>query len=138
MKNFRDFGLDNVRKGVFFRGEAISKLSNKDKALLFKENNIKVVIDLRSIQEKESKQGEEAANLISQLAFEKNYVPFNLKQLEDCLKTITEEKAHISANRSTKMALTGNDMKKDGELLLEYAKRKGRSWPSKKKGESSS
>ena len=55
MKNFRDFGLDNVRKGVFFRGEAISKLSNKDKTLLFKENNIKVVIDLRSIQEKESK-----------------------------------------------------------------------------------
>lgn len=90
------------------------------------------------LQEKESKQGDEGADLVSQLAFEKNYVPFSMKQLEDCLKTITEEKAHISASRSTKMALTGNDMKKDAQLIAEFAKRKGQSWPNKKKGESSS
>ena len=51
MKNFRDIACLNVKKGMLYRGEALNHFSSKDKKLLFNECNIKVVVDLRSIQE---------------------------------------------------------------------------------------
>ena len=55
MKNFRDFGYKNVRKGVLFRGESLYRLSKKDAKLFLEQCHINTVVDLRSPQERESK-----------------------------------------------------------------------------------
>lgn len=59
MKNFRDFGCEDVIKGVLFRGEALHHLSAKEKKLILDQSNIKVVVDLRTQQERDSKPDDE-------------------------------------------------------------------------------
>ena len=54
MKNFRDFGYGNIKKGLLFRGESLFKLSKKDERTLVNEHHLKVVVDLRTNQEHES------------------------------------------------------------------------------------
>ena len=53
MKNERDIGYGNIRKGVLFRGEQLVELSREDKDRLFKKDGIKTVIDLRAPEELE-------------------------------------------------------------------------------------
>lgn len=55
MKNFRDFGCSNVKKGIFLRGESLDKLSNKDRKMLVNKYHLKVVVDLRTTQEHDDK-----------------------------------------------------------------------------------
>ena len=62
MKNFRDFGYLNVKKGVLFRSEALTDISDKDIKLL-KEKNIKFVIDLRMIEEVNEKKDKEISGI---------------------------------------------------------------------------
>ena len=55
MKNFRDFGCSNVKKGIFLRGESLDKLSSKDRKMLVNKYHLKVVVDLRTTQEHDDK-----------------------------------------------------------------------------------
>ena len=55
MKNFRDISYKNIKRGSFFRGESLFRLSNKDKKELIDKHQIKVVVDLRTTQEHNDK-----------------------------------------------------------------------------------
>ena len=59
MNNFRDIGCENVRKGLLFRGTECGSLTEEDKELLFKQCDIKTIVDLRSPQEVEEKKDAE-------------------------------------------------------------------------------
>ena len=52
MKNFRELAYFNMKKGLLFRSDVLYHLNPKEKALL-RDNNIKVVIDLRGKDEVE-------------------------------------------------------------------------------------
>ena len=52
MKNFREIAYKNMNKGMLFRSDLLFHLNPKEKGLL-KQNNIKVVIDLRNKEELE-------------------------------------------------------------------------------------
>ena len=52
MKNFRELAYSNMKKGLLFRSDVLFHLNPKEKALL-RDNNIKVVIDLRGKDEVE-------------------------------------------------------------------------------------
>ena len=51
MKNFRELAFGNIKDKLLYRGEALNKLSKKDKNYLINESNIKTVIDLRTLEE---------------------------------------------------------------------------------------
>ena len=52
MKNFREIAYKGMKKGLLFRSDLLYNLNPKEKALL-RDNNIKVVIDLRNKDEVE-------------------------------------------------------------------------------------
>ena len=54
MINFRDFGYKNVKKGLLFRSASLNDLSIDDQNVLI-ENNIKTIVDLRGLDEREAK-----------------------------------------------------------------------------------
>ncbi|MCR5079601.1 MAG: DNA primase [Bacilli bacterium] len=90
------------------------------------------------LESKESEDSGKAAEVVNSLAFEKNHVPFSMKLLSDCLDTIVEEKESIHKTKEVKQALSGDDLKSNAAALDAYAKSKGKNWPKKKKGGSSS
>ena len=55
MRNFRDFGYNNVKENIFLRGEALNKVSRKDVRTLLNKYNLKLVVDLRTDSEYVSK-----------------------------------------------------------------------------------
>ena len=63
MKNFRDFGYENVKRGLLYRGEALTDISIKEGNLLKDNYNIKVVIDLRMDEEVNEKKDIEIAGI---------------------------------------------------------------------------
>ena len=52
MKNFREIAYKNMNKGMLFRSDLLFHFNPKEKGLL-KQNNVKVVIDLRNKEELE-------------------------------------------------------------------------------------
>ena len=50
MKNFRDIGYENIKKGLLFRSEALISLSKEDQTLLMSKN-LRTVVDLRTLDE---------------------------------------------------------------------------------------
>ena len=53
MKNFREICYENMKPGLLFRSDLLYNLNPKEKALL-RDNNVKVVIDLRNADEVEN------------------------------------------------------------------------------------
>ena len=54
MRNFREIEYVGLKKGLLFRGESLYKLPAKYQKLLIDEFHIKVIVDLRTRQERES------------------------------------------------------------------------------------
>ena len=54
MRNFREIECAKLKKGLLFRGESLYKLPAKYQKLLIDEYHIKVIVDLRTRQERES------------------------------------------------------------------------------------
>ena len=54
MLNFRELTYGNIKNGKLFRSATLFKLSLEDQKLLV-DKNIKIIIDLRSLEERESK-----------------------------------------------------------------------------------
>ena len=64
MRNFRDFGVSKVKKGVFYRGESLHRLSKSDAKHIFRDCGVKVVIDLRTAQERKTKKDKVVSGVI--------------------------------------------------------------------------
>ena len=54
MRNFREIEYIGLKKGLLYRGESLYKLSPKYQKLLIDKFHIKVIVDLRTKQERES------------------------------------------------------------------------------------
>ena len=51
MKNFRELGYSNIKKGLLFRSEQLFNLSNEERNFLKEVHHIKTVVDLRTLEE---------------------------------------------------------------------------------------
>ena len=55
LQNFRDIAHGDMKKGLLFRSGNLNRLPKKDQRLLFEEYGVRVVIDLRTAQEVQTK-----------------------------------------------------------------------------------
>ena len=55
LQNFRDIAYGDMKKGLLFRSGNLNRLPKKDQRLLFEEYGVRVVIDLRTAQEVQTK-----------------------------------------------------------------------------------